>query len=417
MTHTYRILTVLVSLAFVQSAAAASPAGPTLSKEQQERIENVISTGMTRGWDPSTSVAVALDNKLVWSAAYGMADVENHVPATSQTLYRTASIDKWLTATAAMRLVEEGKLDLDASPQSYCKAYPMKQWPMKVRHLLNHTAGVRHYWDDAREFLKEQPKLVSKTWQRYVEKNPLDALQLREEQREFTRYTDRGSAVAPFRDDPLLYAPGTMHRYTSHGYRLLGCVLEGAAGESYTKLMRRLVFDPAHMTQTTPDDAWAVVPNRAALYSYANAGGDPVLEEGLVRAKFRDVSENLPAGGHLSTAAELIQFAVAFNTGRLVSADSMRQMLAKQDVTFEAESGSYYGFGINVREVPENTDHPQWQPMKGLTVLSHSGGQAGTSTQLMLLPSRGIAVAYMINRDEAGGGSLTRAIMAEVLKP
>lgn len=355
---------VVLTLAGVQpGCAAAEQTEQALGPAEVARIEKLVIGEMSRDSVPSVSLAVALDNELVWAEAYGMADIENHVPATVRTLYRTASIDKWMTATAVMRLVEEGKLSLDTEASEYCTVFPEKRWPVTVRRLLNHTSGVRHYWGS------DEP-----------------VKQARERNGYLVRYTDRVTPVSTFKDDPLLFEPGSRFEYTSHGYRLLGCVLVGATGAPYTELMNKLVFGPAELPHTTPDDSWAVIPHRAAGYSLTEDGR-------LRRASFRDVSENLPAGGHLSRPVELVNFAIAFNTGRLLPRASVEKMLARPTVSDEGD-GTYYGFGVNVAlpDADKNTT--------GERVLYHSGSQSGTKTALMLVPSRGIVVAIMMNHDE-----------------
>jgi serine beta-lactamase-like protein LACTB, mitochondrial len=343
-----------------------------LSEQQIEAINGLVTSAMSKDVVGGVSVAVAKAGKLVWSDGYGLADVENNVPATAQTMYRTASISKWLTASAALRLVEDGKLDLDAPVQRYCPQYPEKQWPLTSRHLLSHIGGVRHYHGANRE----NPSTDA-------ERRKLEEARRREGAGQVIRYTDVIKPLDAFKDDPLLFQPGTRFNYTSHGYRLLGCVVEGAAGVPYRDLMRNLVFRPGHMQSITEDDAFAIVPHRTAGYS-KDADGK------LMRTPFRDVSENLPAGGHLTTAADLVRFVLAFNDGKIVRAETRNQMIARPTLLGSPgpdTGGNYYGMGISVGT------------LNGKQMLSHGGGQNGTSTLLMSLPQSGVAVAVMANRD------------------
>jgi serine beta-lactamase-like protein LACTB, mitochondrial len=94
---------------------------------------------------PGISVAAVVNGQLAWTEAMGLADVENKVPATEDTVFRLASISKALTATTAMTLVENGKLDLDRPVRQYAKSWPEKKWPVTTRQLLGHLGGVRHY--------------------------------------------------------------------------------------------------------------------------------------------------------------------------------------------------------------------------------------------------------------------------------
>lgn len=162
-------------------------------------------------------MAVSRDGQ-IWSAGFGKADLEQDVPVTAQSMFRTASVAKWFTAVAAMRLVEDGKLDLDAPVQQYCPQFPQKQWPITSRQLLTHRAGVRHSYGDN----GEKPETDA-------ERQALEERIQRERNAQLVRHTDVIKPLDTFRNDPLLFQPGTRTHYSSPGYRLLGCVLEGAA--------------------------------------------------------------------------------------------------------------------------------------------------------------------------------------------
>ena len=97
---------------------------PALSNDQIARIETTITTFMAAQHVPGMSVALVIDGHPAWSRGFGLADVENTVPATAATAYRSASIGKTMTATAALRLVEAGKLDLEDDIRRYCPAFP-----------------------------------------------------------------------------------------------------------------------------------------------------------------------------------------------------------------------------------------------------------------------------------------------------
>ena len=110
-----------------------------LAPATRKQIENAVAKFMALSSAPGISVAVVKDGEYVWSAGFGMADLENSVPATSQTLYRLASVSKPITAVAAMQLWQRGKLDLDAPVQKYCPAFPVKsEGPITTRELLSH---------------------------------------------------------------------------------------------------------------------------------------------------------------------------------------------------------------------------------------------------------------------------------------
>jgi len=254
-----------------------------LPSEKIAGIEKLVAAFISKNDVPGLSIAVVVDGQLAWSKGYGFADIENRVPATATTAYRSASIGKTMTATAAMLLVEEGKLDLEADIRQYCPAFPPKQWPITSRNLLSHTSGIRHYGGPRAQ----------------------------EEQFSTVHYNTVPAALAPFKDDPLLFEPGTKYQYSTYGYDVLGCVIEGASQTSFLTFMRAHVWEPAGMVATRDDDPAAIVPNRAAKYTR--------VEGQLRNAPMIDMSNRLPAGGYLTTVDDLARFAEALLAGRLVN--------------------------------------------------------------------------------------------------
>ena len=250
----------------LKSATSTIQTGNGLSKTQLEKIETEIATWMAKHKAPALSVAVVAGGQMRWSKGYGLADVENSVPAKADTVYRLASIAKSITATAVMQLVEQGKIDLDAPVQKYCAAFPEKQYPITARQLLTHTTGIRH--------------------------NKLDEI--------FTarHFNSIGDALTTFKDDPLLHEPEMKYSYSTPGYTLLGCAIEGASGASYLDYVRENIFKPSGMTRTQVDDVFSIIPHRARGYRKTSTGD-------AENAPLHDTSIKIPGGGLVSTAEDL----------------------------------------------------------------------------------------------------------------
>ncbi len=368
-----------------------------LSPQQIKKIQKLGASTLSEEGLPGLSVAVAKGDR-VWSGGFGSADLEQDVAVNSRSLFRTASISKWLTATAALRLVEEGSLNLDAPIQQYCPQYPKKQWTITSREILSHLSGIRHYHG-----ANGEPRDTEE------ERKALEKLAKQEESTQYTRYTDVVSTLEAFKNDPLLFEPGTRFLYTSLGYRVLGCVLEGAAHSAYRVLMRRLVFDPAGMSGITEDDAQAIIPHRVRGY----ARGE---DKKLIRAPFRDMSANLPAGGHLATAEDLVRFAEAFNDGKLVRPETRDLMTRRPKLLdgsdvgdappyFGMGTGLYYGMGMFV-------GRSSW----GERLLMHTGRDPGASTELLLAPESRIAVAVMTNLSQWNGTDALAKKIADIVR-
>jgi CubicO group peptidase (beta-lactamase class C family) len=125
-----------------------------LPAAKRTAMENTISRFMSANSVPGIAASAVVNGEEVWSEGFGMADLENSVPVTPQTLFRLASISKPITATAAMQLWEQGKLDIEAPIQKYCPAFPQKESPLTTRQLMAHMGGIRHYKPDPKEDLE-----------------------------------------------------------------------------------------------------------------------------------------------------------------------------------------------------------------------------------------------------------------------
>jgi serine beta-lactamase-like protein LACTB len=365
-----------------ESSPSVTRMGDGLPPEVIAGIEALITKEMERSKAPAISLAIATDNKLRYAKGFGKADLENQVAAKETTVYRTASIAKTLTATAVMQLAEKGKIDLDAPIQKYCSAFPQKQWPVTARQLLGHLGGVRHY-------------------------------KSAEEATGTTAYFKLSDTLILFKEESLLHEPGTKFNYTTFGYSVLGCAVEGASGMSYEDYMRQHVFRPAGMSHTGVDHSRLVIPNRARGYMTFDERSYNQLPEAarkdarigeVYNAPLHDTSMKVPGGGLVSTAVDLVKFAIAVNTRGLINEKSRDQMWRPQKIKDGAETA--YGLGWVVGQV------------SGIKTVSHSGGQAGTSTYMLLVPEKGLAIGLMSNlQGFAAVGRLAQEIGAILLSP
>lgn len=339
-----------------------------LPSARVEKIEAAIKAWMTKNQSPALSVAIVSDNQLVWSKAFGMADIENSVPAKTDTTFRLASISKSMTAFGIMQLVERGKIDLNDPISKYCAAYPEKQslkdapdktFSITVRQLLIHQSGVRHNKPD--EILTTQ------------------------------HYNNINEAVGSFKNDPLVAEPETRYSYSTPGYTLLGCAIETASGLSYFDYMNENIFKPAGMSHTFIDSVYAIIPNRARGYRKTPSGE-------IQNAPLHDTSIKIPGGGLVTTPEDLAKFAIAVNSFRLVKPETLMQMATKPKTRDGKEQTYALGFLVDNRE--------------GKLRVFNDGSQAGTRTFLFLLPMEKFAVALMTNLERAPCEELVPQIIA-----
>ena len=349
-----------LSLAIVFGPRPASAQGSRAVQDPLKGIDAIVTHELERQGIPGLQVAVASNGRIVYSRAVGKADVENDVALTPASLIRTGSIAKSISAVAAMTLVEAGRLDLDAPVQQYCKEFPTKPWPVTTRELLSHTAGIRHYRGTETE--------------------------------NTAHYARMADGFAIFANDSLLFQPGTHFSYSTYGYTVVGCVIEGASGRAYYDYVREHVLIPAGMTHTVVDNILTIVPHRARGY---HGHAPQVANAGLM-----DGSYKIPGGGLISTSEDLVHFAMALMSGKLLKQQMLDLMWTPTRAPqLDGGKPSTYGLGFEIDTVD------------GQKVVSHSGGQQGTATHLVMLPGKSFAAATMANDDEAAPWNVNNAIL------
>jgi serine beta-lactamase-like protein LACTB, mitochondrial len=358
-------LFLLVLLLVAATDAAAQQKG--LSPEKRAEIEKAVSSFMSVNSVPGVSAAVVLEGEPVWSAGFGMSDLEDYAPATSSTLFRLGSISKPITAAAILQLNERGKLDLDAPVQTYCPAFPKKEWPITTRELLGHLGGIRHYREDGKGDIPEDSA------------------------RHFSSVEE---SLKIFAGDPLVAKPGTKFQYSTYGYTLIGCVLEGAASEKYVDFVRKNVFQPAGMGQTQADDSFAVIPHRTRWYHKDKAG--VVRNAGVL-----DSSYKIPGGGLISSADDMAHFEAAILADKLMKRATRDLMWTSLKTDDGTSTGYGMGWGI--------------EDKFGVHIVAHTGGQQGTSTAFALVPERRAGVVVLANMDGVNSGGLEEEILKIVL--
>ncbi len=368
-------ITLVRLFAFLLASGCAVAQTGKLSDENRSKIESAVSKFMEASKVPGISAAVVQNGEFVWSGGFGMADLESSVPATSQTLYRIGSISKPITATAAMVLWEHGKLDLDSPVQKYCPRFPQKQWPITTRELLGHLGGIRYY------NVPETPYYES-------ESDPEVGN---------VHHFDNGieGGLKFFANDPQLAQPGTHFNYSTQGYTLAGCAIEGASGKNYADAVRENVLIPAGMLQTRPDDRFAIIPLRTRFYSRDKSGS-------VVNAELLDSSYKLPGGGWLSSAPDMARFEVAILNNQLVRSTTRDTMWTAQIPT-DGLGRMAYGLG--------------WQlgATDGVKDVGHGGSQQGASAMMLIAPEARAGVVVLINSDAAGASALATRLLEIVL--
>jgi serine beta-lactamase-like protein LACTB, mitochondrial len=341
----------------------------SLSPEKRVQIEKAVSAFMAANSVPGISASVLQDGQPVWAEGFGMADLENFVPATPATLYRLASLSKPITATAVMQLWERGKLDLDAPVQKYCPAFPQKEAPITTRQLLGHLGGIRHYDPDGKRDI------------------PPDSAR---------HFSSMEESLQVFAADPLVAKPGTKFNYSTYGYTVVGCVLEGAAAQKYMDYVRENLFRPAGMETTYEDEFFAIIPHRTRWYHKEASGA--VHNAGVL-----DSSYKIPGGGLVSSADDMARYGAAILADKLVRRSTRDAMWTPQRAADGSQNGYALGWGTGTES--------------GVKIVAHTGGQQGTSTSLLLVPERNAGIVVLANMDGLDVDALSKEILRILLSP
>ena len=355
----------------VPSVARSAPAPRWADAVEQAR--QIVRAGLTDQNLPGLSVAVGVDGEIVWAEGLGWADLEDRVKVAPETRFRIGTASKVLTSAAVGLLMEKGQLRVDEKIQTYVPAFPEKPWPVTLRHLMGHLAGVRTDGGD------EGP-LYSQHCERTV-----DGLQV-------------------FADRPLLFEPGTSYRYSSYGWILVSAAVEAASDENFTRFMRRQIFEPLGMNDTKPDSATEPLPDRATAY-FPKFAADPRYGPDLNR----DIDLSCYAGASVfvSTPSDLVRFGLAIATGKLLQPATVQLLQTPQRVTSGQDTG--YGLGWDLETLE----------LSGMQtrVVGHDGEMlGGMVASLMMLPEQGIVVAVTSNISYADTSTLASRIVAAFVR-
>ncbi|MEX1140586.1 MAG: serine hydrolase domain-containing protein, partial [Bacteroidota bacterium] len=307
------------------------PTKPLGYKETIERARRFVSDSLRVHNIPGASVSVSVNGAVIWSEGFGYADLEQKVPVSNETKFRIGSISKPLTAAGLGVLYDEGRINLDTLIQAYVPGFPLKSHPITLRHLAGHIAGIRHY--------RGAEMLLSR------------------------RFLTVEEGLEIFKDDTLLFAPGTRFSYSSYAWNLISAAIERASGEDFIRFMSKRVITPLGMTNTVADFSDSLISWRARWYTEDSLGH-------TINAPFVDNSYKWAGGGFLSTTEDLLKFGNAMLSNALLKPETAAMMFTSQKLNDGRETR--YGIGWFSRK-----------DSKGRTVITHSGGSMGGTANLL----------------------------------
>lgn len=298
---------------------------------------------------PGVAALVLKDGRPVLRKAHGMANLELGVPLHSSHVFRIGSTTKLFAATAVMLLVEEGKVALDAPVSRYLPDAP-KHWNgITIEHLLTHTSGIPNL------------TMVSGFWRT-------------------TARLDHTLAelIAPVRDQPLEFAPGTRFVYNNSGYILLAMVIEKASGQEFFDFVQARISKPLGLSRTGSGGLKAITPGLVTGYQRGPSPERPIAAVNLSAA-----------GGMVSTVDDLGTFMLALQGYQLLGRHSVQRM--NTPYVLASGEATEYGLGLWIRKV------------NGNTLVGHGGYIHNFYSQLEMDLDAHIVAVTLHNGDRFGG--------------
>ena len=359
------LLMLLPALLVSAAVYAEDRLPPALREAIEQRVQREIEAQRIVG----ISIGVVMDGAVSGQLHFGLEDVEAGIAVSERTMYRWASISKPLTAIAALQLEAEGRLDLDQDVRHYVPEFPEKPHVITSRQLLGHLGGVVHYSNGP----------VIRTRRTYDVDNPFESVIL---------------ALDTFAESPLVNDPGERYAYTTHGYLLLGAVVERAGGRQYWRQIRERIVQPLGMTSLQPDYQWIESPHRTVGYRHRG--------ERTVPSTNTDVSWKLAGGGFISNVEDLALLAAGLLGEELLDGAMKQAAWTRQRTNNGERTG--YGLGFSIGS------------LGGTQTVGHGGSQEKTRTQMLLAPERGVAVVIMCNTEGTNLTPLVRDLLGLVME-
>ncbi|MET2984257.1 serine hydrolase domain-containing protein [Aureibaculum conchae] len=294
---------------------------------------------------PGMTIAISKKGDILYSEGFGYANIEKQTKVNaSKTLFRIASISKSLTAFAMAILADKEKLDFDESIYNYLPNYPKKKYDFTVRQVGGHIAGIRHY--KGSEFILNKKMTITE-------------------------------GLGIFKDDPLLFKPGTDYKYSTYGWNLLSEVVQKVADKPFADYMEEVVFKPLKMNNTVLETSDKQLPFKTDFYRKTNQ--DKIVLGREVNNEFKAAG-----GGFLSTSEDLILFGNEIINPTLIKKETATKLVTPQTLS----NGKKTTYGIGFVTDKSKNDTPRY---------SHSGGGIGATALLLMYPEEKIVIVILTN--------------------
>ncbi len=314
---------------------------------------------------PGIGITVLRAGKIVLQKGYGYANMEDKTPIDpAKTVFRIASVSKPIAATALAYMVSEGVINLDASFYNYVPYYPQKKYDFTIRQLASHTAGIRGY--KGTEYGLNKPYTIKE-------------------------------GIAVFKDDDLLFEPGTDYLYNSYDWVLISLAMQEASGIPFEEYVQNKVLDPLGMSNTfVPEchpERSRFIGGGASSTQWASTALSLTTFYSKNRLGFRKAIPvnnffKLAGGGYLSTSQDIANFGQAFLDEKVLKKEILFQFLTSETIK---RKPTYYGLGWQVSE-----------DKKGRPFYGHVGNGVGGYSNFFVYPNEQMVFSILTNCTNPG---------------
>lgn len=353
---------------------------PRLVPETRLLLQRRLDRLRERYGIPGISAAIVLPDGSTWMGVSGLADVGSERPVTRSTSFAIASVSKTFTAALILALAAEGRIDLDAPVRRYLPGLKKVSVKVKVRHLLDHTSGLRDYFFNA----TIDRSLLSRPERRWS-----PALSM--------KYVGKA-----------YFEAGKGWHYSNTNYLVLGLLAEEVGGAPLAEQVRARFLAPLGLERTWYQPGEDALGDVAHGYRFTSPAPDaaPIdLSDGTPIVPFTSVvTAAAAAGGFASNARDLARWARALFDGDVLAPGYRAAML---DVagTAALKSAIPYGYGVQVLDID------------GRRTIGHSGRLLGFRSDIRYLPDQGVSIAVLTNQSRTDPGVIVRSLLRIALTP
>lgn len=331
-----------IATSFVRVAPAMAR-----TDEKAAQVDQLFRGFINQG-EPGAAVIVIQQGKVLYKAAYGLADVEKGVPLTPQHIFHIGSVGKQFTAIGIMQLFQAGKLDYDDAIRTYLPELPAWADKVTIRHLLHHTSGLPDYTDS----------MIDKLFERTDTPTNADVI----------------AVLAQMHKLPA--EPSARFEYSNVGYDLLGSIIERVSKQTFPDFLQTHIFTPLGMTQTFSVPNTVRQKAKLVAHSYEDADSEPYDADPL--------DGLLGSGSVYATVADLYRYDQALYTDKLVKQAVLAE--AFQSGVLNDGSATDYGFAFELEHWAKKA------------YVAHSGAWLAFEADYVRFPKERLAVFVLLNR-------------------